>query len=116
VYLAGLNPVFDSTGNRHDTYTVNTRIIGGPATQPANVNPERRVYSMITGVINQLTYSRYLEDPSSGLPFRYIDPQLKVQVAPIGHIQTFDYGSLGKFIGIDIPSNVMLTIHVGRQS
>lgn len=118
VYFAGEEHDFrQGTGLRRDTEHINARIIGGPITPGYKFLPEDKVYQVLKGVVNELTYRRYLEDPTSNdAPFRYIDPEGKLTVGSIGRIQGFNYGEQGTFVGIEVPTTVMLAIKLGRLS
>lgn len=118
IYLMGQSPdLVQGTGLRRDTITIATRIIGGPLTNEYATVPEIEVYKLITAVANELTYRRYLEDPTNNnQPFRYIDPQGKVTLQPYGRIRAFGYPSQGSYVGIELPATVILAIPVGRLS
>lgn len=122
-FVSGYSPDYSQGLGIHiDTIMVTTRIIGGQATQPGASNPEHLVYQMLTGTINQLSYYRFYENPSTGVPLsdgsgnQYIAPEGKVTVRPLGRITNFVYAEQGAFVGIDVISTVMLTIHIGRFS
>ncbi len=120
VYLAGVSHAPLGTGQRMDTYRINIRILGGPVTPTYKVQPESAVYQMVTAVTSELLYRPFLQDPTAGqnnAPFRYLDTKNPVTVGDLGRIQAFSYGAdQGAFVGIEIPTTVGLTIHVGRLS
>lgn len=120
VYLAGVRHDFTiGSGQRIDLYSVTIRIIGGPASPTYKVNAESAAYQMVTAVTSELLYRPYLQDPTVGqndAPFRYLDPKAKLTVGDVGRIQAYQYGDQGAYIGIEIPTTVGLTIHVGRVS
>lgn len=119
IYMAGVTHDFgQGTGLRRDLYQVNVRLLGGPLTPSYRFNPEHQAYKMFTGVTNELTYRRYLEDPTNNnAPFRYIDPQSKLTISNSGQrIQAFDYAEQGKFAGIEIPTTIGLQLNIGRLS
>lgn len=117
VYVAGQTHDYQQgTGSHRDTTTIMIRIVGGPATPNFRFNPELTVYGMITGVVNELSYRRFLEDPTNNdEPFRYIDSEGKLKVGAIGRITAFNYGGdQGLYAGIDIPTTVGWFINIGR--
>lgn len=118
IYVAGISPdTGQGTGIVRFTYTVTTRIIGGPMTPRYKTVPELEAYKLVQAVENELSYRRYLEDPTNNnTPFRYIDPEGKVKVIPSTRIQVFAYSDQGGFIGIEVPATVMLSVHIGRAS
>lgn len=104
---------------RRDINNVVIRILGGPETPGYKANPWRAAYSMVTAVVNELDYRPYLQDPRAGendAPFRYIAPEGKLQVGQVGRIQSFPYSDQGMFIGIEIPTTVVLAFNIGRAS
>lgn len=118
IYLA--NQTHDWTqgqGIRRDINTINIRIIGGPITPGYKFVPELKVYEVLTGVVNELTYRPYLQDPDkNNEPFRYLDPNQHQTVGQIGRIGVFNYSDQGGYIGIEIPSIVALIFKIGRVS
>lgn len=120
VYLAGVTPdQTQGTGIRRDVYAVTVRIIGGPGTPNYRVNAESAAYQMVTGVLNELFYRPYLQDPTAGqnnAPFRYVDPNGKLKLGNPGRITNIAYADQGGFIGIEIPTTIALIFDVGRVS
>lgn len=117
VYLAGQSHDYSASGFRRDINAVTLRIIGGPSTPGYKVHPERSVYSMITAVVNELDYRTYLQDPTNNNEaFRYIAPEGQLQVGAVGRIQAFSYADQGMFIGIEVPTVIVLTFNIGRIS
>lgn len=111
-------------GIRTDFYTTNIRIIGGavsPSTRiPSGVMtgeiPELACYRMISGVTSELDYRPFLNDPTTGEAFRYVDPNATQIVGNVSRITAFNFGDAGNYIGIEIPTTVGLRIKVGRLS
>lgn len=121
IFLSGQTHDFkQGTGSRRDIDTITIRILGGPTTPGYKFNTEHATYQMITAVVNELTYRRFLEDPTNNnQPFRYIDSEGKLAVGNIGRITAFAYSGTqgqGSFSGIDIPTTVGLFINIGRLS
>lgn len=117
IYLAAQRHARPSTGIRYDYLTITVRIIGGPVTPTYKFDAEDKVYSMITGVKNELFYRQYLEDPTSNnAPFDLILPEEKMTIKDTGRIQVFQYPPQGGFIGYEVPTTVGLNIKVGRLS
>ena len=103
------------TGYHYITNFLVVRILGGPVTPKYRVNPERSVYSVLSGVVNELAYRRYLEDVN-GAPFPNIAPEGKLTVGRPRGMRKIDYGEQGGFAGMEVPATVKLSIHVGRRS
>lgn len=126
IYVRGLS--FDWTllhqGIRKDIYTLGIRLLGGEVTPYTVVAgglfngdyPEIAVYKMLTACINELTYRPFLNDPTTNEAFRYLSPDSKASVLPIGQVTGFSYGEKQAFIGIEIPASVTLQIKIGRVS
>lgn len=118
IYIGGVYSDFgQGTGVVRFTYTVTTRILGGPMTPRYKTVPELESAKMLQAVMSELSYRRYLEDPTNNdTPFRYIDPEGKVKLNPVSRIQGFGYSDQGTYIGIEVPGTVMLAIPIGRAS
>ncbi len=120
VYLAGVRHSPQGSGQRLDTCMIAIRVLGGPVTPGYKFNAESKVYQMVTAITSELQYRPYLQDPTAGqnnAPFRYIDTRAPVTVGDVGKIQAFSYGiDQGSWVGIEVPTTVGLTIHVGRIS
>ena len=101
-------------GIRRDTYTINLRLIGGPITPNYKFVPEIKVYEMLTGVVNELVYRPFLNDPITGEAFRYCDPNNRAIVGNVGRITGYSYGEQGAYVGIEVPAVVSLLIRLGR--
>lgn len=124
VYVGGIQSDWGllHQGIRRDTYTVNLRLIGGMATPRTVVAqgtyegdyPEVVSYKLLTGIINELTYRPFLNDPITNEAFRYLDPNSKASTLPIAGIRSFNYSEQGNFIGIEIPASVTLQIKINR--
>jgi hypothetical protein len=123
IYLAGqTRDMREGTGLMFDISEIRIRIIGGPIT-PGSVGstglpdpPEILVYKMVTATKNQLSYRRFLEDPITKTPFRYIDPANKLVIGQAGRIQGFNYSDQGTYVGLEIPTTIGLTFDIGRFS
>jgi hypothetical protein len=96
------------TSTRRDVVTVNCRVIGGPSTPNYRINPEDEAMKLINAIANELDYRPFLQAPSDGAPFRYVDPQGKVTILTASRPQEYRYGDLGGFIGCEQPFSVAL--------
>lgn len=123
VYVAGIASEPMGTGVWLDRYSVTVRILGGQVS-PGTIQmvngvpyyPERAVYQVLTGVVNVLRFRRFLENPITGVPFRYLAPREELKVGPIGRITAFQYAEQGGFVGIEVQTTVGLSLNVGRNS